>query len=244
MASASQSCWRPVRSRLMAQYGSTGPSRAPVGLLSWFVGRRPRSFGRGRLPSQVAVQFAGDFEPDSRRFPSAVATGQCRSSGSRAAGRCRRFQALAAPLARSTGSVIGSRACSTSWSITRLSRSITALQPKGWRATLARVSPVSGACRRQGSAGRCSSASSQQVSLLVVFWMLESYLAVFDLVQRRLGDIDAGCARPVRAFGGRRRSAAGCGCARRHVGIGHDDDAVVAQFVRVVILCRCRCRAR
>ena len=61
-------------------------------------------------------------------------------------------------------------------------------------------------------------------------------LAAVDLVERRLRDIDMAARRSARASGGRRRSAAACGYGAVDVGVGHDDDLVVAQLVEVEFL--------
>ena len=75
-------------------------------------------------------------------------------------------------------------------------------------------------------------ADENLVQLRVVVHVLLA-LAALDLVKRRLRDVDVAAAGPVRPSAGRKTSAAGADVRAVHVGIGHDDDAAVAQLFEV-----------
>jgi hypothetical protein len=81
---------------------------------------------------------------------------------------------------------------------------------------------------------------------------VQLFLAGLDLVQRRLRDVDVAALHQLGHLAVEEGQQQGADVRAVHVGVGHDDDAVVAQLgdVEVVVCrwcrrpCRCRCPAR
>ena len=61
-------------------------------------------------------------------------------------------------------------------------------------------------------------------------------LALLDLVQRRQADVDVAAIDQLRHLPVEEGQQQGADMAAVHVGVGHDDDAVVAQFIRVIFV--------
>jgi hypothetical protein len=79
---------------------------------------------------------------------------------------------------------------------------------------------------------------------------VQLFLAGLDLVQRRLGDVDVAALDQLGHLAVEEGQQQGADVRAVHVGVGHDDDAVVAQLVDVEVVaalpvrrwpCRCRC---
>jgi hypothetical protein len=69
--------------------------------------------------------------------------------------------------------------------------------------------------------------------------------AASALVERRLRDVDVAALDQLRHLPVEERQQQRADVRAVDVGVGHDDDAVVAQLVEVeLVACRCRCRAR
>ena len=110
----------------------------------------------------------------------------------------------------------------------------------GAPALRARCPAASAACHRRRSRALASfSATLQQVGVeLDAVLQVLLVLAVLDLVQRRLRDVDVAALDQLGHLAVEERQQQRADVRAVDVGVGHDDDAVVAQLVGVEVLAR------